>query len=163
MLVSILALTSGTTRATIPDADGVIHGCMSKGKGSLRLIDTDLGASCSSSNETAINWNQVGPAGPVNAFHAAIAVIDLPEGGTTVVSKTLPVGKYVINAKGVTGTFSDSAAGVHCFLFRESDTVMLDESNVQLPPHGVATIALQSTTELTAPDTVIFFCFGDAA
>jgi hypothetical protein len=46
--------------AAIPDAGGVIHGCYDK-MGALRVINAPS-ASCST-KETAISWNQTGPAG----------------------------------------------------------------------------------------------------
>jgi hypothetical protein len=46
-------------QAAIPDPNGVIHACY-RPNGNLRLVDK---SSCTS-NETAISWNQTGPAGP---------------------------------------------------------------------------------------------------
>jgi hypothetical protein len=57
----ILAVLS-ISRASIPDAGGVIHGCYNKSGGTVRVIDSSVIA-CGS-NETAISWNQTGPAGP---------------------------------------------------------------------------------------------------
>src|SRR5215831_3019658 len=59
----LLAAVAAVGYAAIPDADGVIHGCSSKGRGVLRIIDTEQGETCTS-NETAIQWNQTGPLGP---------------------------------------------------------------------------------------------------
>ena len=66
-VVAALAAT-GIAYATIPDSAGVIHGCYSKTSsmslppGSLRVVDTGLGQSCSQ-NEVALNWNQQGVKG----------------------------------------------------------------------------------------------------
>ena len=46
-------------QAAIPDPNGVIHACY-RPNGNLRLVDK---SSCTG-NETAISWNQTGPAGP---------------------------------------------------------------------------------------------------
>ena len=56
-VVGVVALATGT----IPGPDGVIHGCY-KGNGQLRVIEPSSD-SCRA-NETAISWNQTGPAGP---------------------------------------------------------------------------------------------------
>lgn len=45
--------------ASIPDAAGVIHGCVRPGIGFVRLVD----GACLA-GETPIAWNQQGPAGP---------------------------------------------------------------------------------------------------
>jgi hypothetical protein len=61
-VVACLALVGGVAYATIPDANGVIHGCYKKSGGAVRVIDSPS-ASCDS-NETPLNWSQTGPQGP---------------------------------------------------------------------------------------------------
>jgi hypothetical protein len=64
LAIAVAALASGGIAwATIPDSSGVIHGCYQTKQGTLRVIDTDKGQSCSS-NESALNWNKAGPQGP---------------------------------------------------------------------------------------------------
>jgi collagen triple helix repeat protein len=53
-------LGGGVAWATIPSADGVIHGCYQKSDGQLRVVDG--GAACRAS-ELALSWNQTGPQG----------------------------------------------------------------------------------------------------
>jgi hypothetical protein len=48
-------------RASIPDSQGVIHGCYTN-SGALGVIDSTV-TTCNQ-NETAITWNRVGPQGP---------------------------------------------------------------------------------------------------
>ena len=47
--------------ASIPDANGVIHGCYKKASGQLRVIDGET--SLCDSNELPIQWGQTGPQG----------------------------------------------------------------------------------------------------
>jgi hypothetical protein len=67
MIVAIAALliaTTGMAAAAIPDADGVIHACLNKRTGAVRIIDTEAPVSATCTNkETALNWNQSGPPG----------------------------------------------------------------------------------------------------
>jgi hypothetical protein len=50
-------------RAAAPSSsDGVIHACYQRSVGNLRVIDTEKGQQCRSS-ETALAWNQTGPQG----------------------------------------------------------------------------------------------------
>ena len=74
-LISIagIALAGGVAYATIPDGGGVIHACMLKNVGTIRLIDPAAGQKCSPTLEIAVDWNQrgqqgnagpVGPSGP---------------------------------------------------------------------------------------------------
>jgi hypothetical protein len=67
--LAVLACALGATavvKASIPDGGGVIHGCYKTNQGTLRVIDTALGQTCSN-GETALNWSQTGPAGPQGA------------------------------------------------------------------------------------------------
>lgn len=56
-----LVVGGGIAYATIPDSNGVIHGCMNKGSGILRVID-DAVSPCSA-GETPLSWNAQGPKG----------------------------------------------------------------------------------------------------
>jgi hypothetical protein len=58
-----ICTAAGVAYATIPGSDNVISGCYSKQSGDLRVIDTQAGKTCLSS-ELPISWNQRGPAGP---------------------------------------------------------------------------------------------------
>lgn len=62
-VVAVLLSSAAVARA-ITDADdaGVFHGCVGNASGLLRVIDPSAG-SCRE-GETAITWNQTGPAGP---------------------------------------------------------------------------------------------------
>ena len=62
LIALILAASSFGASATIPDADGVIHGCFSRSDGRLRVINTDRGRSCGP-REKPLNWNEEGRRG----------------------------------------------------------------------------------------------------
>jgi len=51
--------------ASIPDGNGVIHGCFSKSGGAVRVIDA--GNTTCKDGETSLNWNQQGVAGAPGA------------------------------------------------------------------------------------------------
>src|SRR5271168_1168422 len=60
VLASGLAVVTGALAfASIPDANGVFHGCVHTSTGALRIIDTDNGQACKAS-ETAVSWNKAG-------------------------------------------------------------------------------------------------------
>lgn len=64
VLAGLLVLASGAVAlAAIPSADGTIHGCRKNSNGTLRVIDAEAGQTCQA-GETALTWNQRGPAGP---------------------------------------------------------------------------------------------------
>jgi hypothetical protein len=65
--------------ASIPDANGIIHGCRHDNTGALRVIDTATGQK-GVSLETALNWNQTGPQGPAssNSFSSTIVTVSVP-------------------------------------------------------------------------------------
>jgi hypothetical protein len=57
-----LTLAGGLAWASIPDANGVIHGCYKDVSGDLRVVDSAT-SSCKN-NETSLVWNQAGTPGP---------------------------------------------------------------------------------------------------
>ena len=156
MLASIL-LAGDSTVAAIPDAQGIIHGCMSRRTGALRAIDTEQGATCTG-KQTPISWSQSAPAPTVTAFYTAIDSAN-PE-AQPVLSQALPAGQYAVNAKGVATNMTAIPDGAHCFLVKMVDEVgdVLDESNVNLQPNQVATLALQAVVALTEPSSILMLC-----
>ena len=65
VLIGLLAamLFAGVAWASIPDSNGVIHGCYLNRGGAIRVIDSGAGQRCTR-QETPIEWNETGPAGP---------------------------------------------------------------------------------------------------
>lgn len=58
----------GVAYAAIPSVDGTIHACYSDHTGALRVVDGEaVGGGRCADNETALAWNQAGPAGPPGA------------------------------------------------------------------------------------------------
>jgi hypothetical protein len=59
---------ASVVQASIPDSQGVIHGCYYKGagnlerQGALRAVDTDRGQACRA-DESPVSWNQAGGTG----------------------------------------------------------------------------------------------------
>jgi hypothetical protein len=62
-IVLFALAAGGIAYASIPDGSGVIHGCYEKKDGTLRVIDTGSGGSCSAKKENPLDWNQKGPRG----------------------------------------------------------------------------------------------------
>jgi hypothetical protein len=90
---AIMIAGTGVALATVPDGTGVFHGCYAKHGGELRIIDPSAGQQCKK-DETAVSWNQTGPAGPQGA-----AGPQGPEGNTGPAGPAGPQGP-----KGDTGT-----------------------------------------------------------
>jgi hypothetical protein len=55
--VLALTLVAGLALASIPDSNGIIHGCYKTSGGALRVINTDRGQTCGT-GERALKWNQ---------------------------------------------------------------------------------------------------------
>src|SRR5215472_8610648 len=71
--------------ASIPDSNGVIHGCYVVKGGSLRVIDTAKGQTCAT-GQHSLNWNQKGtqgPPGPAGVSGYSVARCAPAEDGTT--------------------------------------------------------------------------------
>ena len=72
---AVVILAGGATAAyaSIPDGNGVIHGCYLKSNGNLKVIDSAT-QTCKS-DEKALNWNQTGPAEPSTAGPTGLDVV----------------------------------------------------------------------------------------
>lgn len=108
----ISAVAFAIAHATIPDGNGVIHGCYRNSEGNLRVVNDPT--SCRH-DETALSWSQTGPQGPQGPIGApgpqgpqgvpgtsasshayeASNTHELPE-DTYLVGLTLPPGEYVV-------------------------------------------------------------------
>lgn len=186
ILIPIAATTliaaGGAAVAAIPDSGGVIHGCYSKGLGSLRVIDTAKTSGCRPS-ETALTWNLQGPKGdtgpqglqgpagpkgdtgaqgPSDAYSSTInASPQFDQSGLDVGSISLPAGSYVIVATTELVNFTPSATtSGGCGLYNNFGglvggtpaTIGTGESD-PLTAQGVAT--------LPSPVTIVMHCWGN--
>src|SRR5688572_5702640 len=61
IMASVVAI-AGVAFATIPDGQGVIHGCYRRSGGQLRVINSDKGQTCAA-RERSLNWSKQGPRG----------------------------------------------------------------------------------------------------
>lgn len=155
--------------AAIPDSGGVFHACVAKSSGAVRLVD----GSCKS-GESAVAWNEAGPAGPRGETGAAgatgergpsdafIARNDGPvqvaswPGTTTVVELELPAGVYAVFGKVVavnpsTGVDYKGAA-MTCRLSTG------EYSGTALDGNEAFVVSVQDLLTLEAPGTVAMSC-----
>ncbi len=66
VLVGVLLVVvsgAGFALGSVPDVEGVIHGCYKAHSGKVRVVDSEAGQECKA-NEIALDWNQTGPRGP---------------------------------------------------------------------------------------------------
>jgi hypothetical protein len=128
-VVVVAIAVAGIAYASIPDANGVIHGCYAKTTGKLRVIDS--GGNGCTSGENPLDWSQTGPTGTTGSTGATGATG--PTGPTGALSsayldayepalEVVPAGNAVVfdsvvNASGITlgpgGTFTVAASGVY--------------------------------------------------
>jgi hypothetical protein len=107
-LVAALAAIGGVAYSSIPDPQGVIHGCYDNTTGALRVIDTGGSGVCRG-GETVLDWNQQGQPGPpgvaVTYAKSAAGPVGLPAPGQqkTVATLTVPRGSYAVFAKAMGG------------------------------------------------------------
>lgn len=164
--------------ASIPDANGVIHGCYKKSGGTLRVID-DATSQCDSRAETAIQWSQTGPQGPQGptgpqgpagyslATSATSEGVTLPPRQfTQIQSKDLPAGNWVISANAIIA-YDGATAVPNLFLtsceLRSGSTVVGyasdwgSESAIQLV---AKTLPLNGIATLSEPGTVSVWCYA---
>jgi hypothetical protein len=155
----VLAAAGGIAYASIPDSDGVIHGCYKKAspnQGRLRVIDTDLGQKCSN-GETPLAWNQAGPQGPpgpTDAYSASNDYMRVGADDTTLVSVDVPAGSYTVAAKTHVYNAAEDSFAI-CELRAAGDAIdgninrLIAPANDQVVPFlGVASLAEGGTIAL---------------
>jgi hypothetical protein len=96
--VATAVAIGGVSYASIPDSNGLIHGCVKtaaagNGTHKLALINAATTSACPS-GFTSLNWNAHGS----NGYSAQTSDNYLADTLTQVDSLTLPTGSYVINA-----------------------------------------------------------------
>jgi hypothetical protein len=187
---TVVVVVTGVAMASIPDANGVIHGCYDTKHGNLRVIDTEADQTCDP-NETLLSWNQTGPQGPAGppgpqgpqgpqgepggeAFSVEendTVTIPTTTPPTVILQRDVPAGKYVITGNVVVGNpYSTGSIPVLCYLggpneFSPPYLARMDPFRFTSPdqPSGASatTIALTLTTELTAPGTLTLSCYSN--
>jgi hypothetical protein len=112
--VLMIGGTAFAVSSSIPDANGIIHGCYDSG-GNVKVIDTSVTSACPK-GYTALNWNYLGPQGQTGATG--------PQG---------PAG--ATGATGATGsTGAQGPAGISVGVSGSSETVVpLTTANVAVP------------------------------
>src|SRR3954454_4516832 len=155
--VAALAIAGGVAFATIPDSGRVYTACVLKNVGTVRLIDTSLGASSlmgrCTALETQITWNQQGQKGDPGATGASPAVDQLasgdshcPTGGVSVTDAKGP--SYVCNGqdgRSFSGAFT-SPNGLFSLTVTDGGVeIKGPDSTVTLPSAGGITIVSAGT------------------
>jgi hypothetical protein len=119
----LLVFAGAVAFASIPDSAGMIHGCYNTVSGGLRVIDSP--ADQCRPSETAISWNQVGPAGATGpqgpqgpSGVVGIQVVNATTANDTsaykTVTATCPAGtKVVSGGAGIFWTDSDPTLRPH--------------------------------------------------
>lgn len=108
------AIGVGVSAASVPDAQGVIHGCYNPNNGNLTVIDTDQGQTCAK-KEINVNWQQTGPTGPQGVAGPKGKKGDAgPTGATGLTGATGPAGPAgptgATGATGATGPKGDTGS-----------------------------------------------------
>jgi hypothetical protein len=115
-----LLLVGGVAAASVPDVNGVIHGCRKNTDGSLRVIDTAKVSTCPN-GYTALDWSQTGPQGPagpagpagVSGWEIVTVLTPIDAATTKGATAYCPPDKVVLGGGGFTG--SDQAAVTNSF------------------------------------------------
>lgn len=141
---TVVVVVTGIAMASIPDANGVIHGCYDTKHGDLRVVDMEAGQTCDQ-NETLLSWNQTGPQGPAGPQGAqgpqgpqgppgqpggeAFSVeaggevtIPTTSGGTVILQRDVSAGKYVVTGNvAVSNLNATGTIAVLCYLGSPSE------------------------------------------
>jgi hypothetical protein len=172
-ITAALAVAGGIAYATIPDAGGVIHGCYQKNQGALRVIDTDKGQTCSSS-ESPLTWSQTGPPGQpgqqgppgptgpsdvwsVNGYGAGLKALPFQTPVNLATTSTLPAGSYFVQGETEADNVGSFDTNYFCDLVDSSNTTY-QETRVSGSGPDWVTIPVQAVITLATPDTISLQC-----
>ena len=159
--VAAALLAAGAAYATIPDANGVIHGCSATKDGSLRVIDPDAGQSCGT-KESALDWNAkgvtgpqgpqgpIGPTGPAGSAHGYqtnnIAKVPGTMADTTVISLSgLPDGTYLVFVQ--MNILGDGGDRAYCYV--DGTNVAQYTNETEVSPTGVVDAQINTSAKLS--------------
>ena len=154
-------LAAGAAYATIPDSNGVIHGCSANKDGSLRVIDLDAGQSCGT-KESPLDWNTKGPAGPQGPIgpigpqgpagsahgYQTNSITNVP--GTMALTKVislsgLPDGVYLVFAQ--MNVLGDGGDRVYCSI--DGTNVPQYTNETEVSPTGVVDAGIATSAKLS--------------
>lgn len=172
--IAAFAVIASAAWAAIPDASGTIHACADR-DGRLRVIDTEAGRTCKST-EKRLSWASATPppepppeppqAQLPDAFVAlrgATASVQPTDEVTEITKLDLPAGNYVVTAKarlGSQGTAADNPVRVSCSL--EPGSPANDFAGLLLAPVGspgeTQVITLLVSKELSEAGSVRLAC-----
>ena len=157
--VAMTALGSGYV-----DAEGKYHGCVAS-DGLLRVILPE--ASCKK-NETAIDWNQVGPQGepgPSEAFNVRGSTVEITsDGWTEILRRDVPAGSYVVTGRAQAFTRAGTMGPrfVTCMITDPSDQNAGNQTvEMETPPGspgGAAGLPLVAAVQTPSGGTVRMAC-----
>ncbi|MGZ4380197.1 MAG: hypothetical protein ACXVZ2_02560 [Gaiellaceae bacterium] len=114
-VAAIVVIAAGVAYAAIPDSNGVIHACMLKSTGTIRLIDPslsskDLRGHCTTL-ETEVSWSQQGPKGDPGLQGAPGAKGDPGTLSSLEALNGIPCKR--LGLKGLTGVFLAGPAAIY--------------------------------------------------
>ena len=184
--IMAVLFTSIIAFASIPGPDSVISGCYKRSGGTLRVIDSAVDR-CDSRAEVPITWNQIGPQGPEGpvgltgpegpqgpqglqgetgatgpsgtsqAYVARHGDFILTNSYQVILSKNVPAGSYVINAK--TQGFNLNFGTTEAFTCQLS-TGDYSAATLSGELYGQNSVVLQDTVTFNAPAIITFSCAG---
>jgi hypothetical protein len=180
-IAGALLAAGGIAYATIPDSSGVIHACYKTNQGTLRVIDTGQGQTCSNS-EASINWSQTGPQGqqgpqgpqgptgpsdvysvdgygqPVKGISPSPTVTE-----NLATTPTLPAGSYFVQSEVEIRNSQPVYSEYFCDLVDSSSNVY-QEARVDADANTTwVTVPVQAVVTLGSADTISFQCSSNSS
>jgi hypothetical protein len=140
LLVVSLAVVGGVAYASVPDSQGVIHGCRNLQSGIVKISET---GECTSA-EAAFDWVQ--SAGyEVYRVTPVEVTADAPSPGTHVLTLTLPPGAYQLSST-IEASKADANAILRCAVFTSTtNAVTFHVASVGVDPGYVQDVSSSAT------------------
>ena len=108
----LLMLVAGSALASIPDANGVIHGCRKNNDGSLRVRDTANMASCPN-GYTALDWEAAPRPGTLYGTHIVSSEqVVVSDGAQHVLNVSCPIGEQAVSLSAFVNDIPGETQGI---------------------------------------------------
>jgi len=152
LIVGVGAAVGGIAYASIPDSNGVIHGCYRPTSGQLIVIKSN-GKGCET-GWTPLNWNQTGVTGPTGPTGLTGPTgVTGPTGATGVTGPTGATGKTGVT--GPTGAFSSASCPSGQFVSGISAGQLVCTAPPAAPPLPFVEVDVSKDLPAGGPKTTI--------
>ncbi|MBB5826425.1 hypothetical protein [Micromonospora carbonacea] len=161
LLAMALAIVPTIASAAIPHSGtGQINACYTVASGALRVVDSEAGQACDST-ERALSWPSAGTAATQYQTSGPVSLAAGAGGLTTVLpGPVLPAGHYDVTMGTMLNNPTSQADTLRCGLYNGAGGLLRGDA-VSIPVGYSESTSITALVTLTAPDRINVQCLHD--